>query len=325
MANRRPANTTKKALHDIQNSRDDRGLAIDQVGVCDLRYPITVLDRQNEKQRTMAQIAMSVSLPHHFKGTHMSRFVTVLNRHRGEITMRTLPVLLSELKKELEAASARVEVSFPYVVEKAAPVSGEKGLMDYDCTFVAEANGGTEDFVLGVAVPVTSLCPCSKAISEYGAHNQRGIVTIEVRMARDRKGAPTLVWIEELIEMAEKSASAPVYPLLKRADERHVTMQAYDNPAFVEDIVRNVALCLNANRRVSWYRVRVVNQESIHNHSAFAVIERGRKPSPGAPLPVDSQGQVVPELNVVGSSPRSKRERNLSRRISARMRSGAAI
>jgi GTP cyclohydrolase I len=277
MANsRQPAKgkAAKHSMQDVQSARDHRGLGIDQVGVCDLRYPITVLDRKNDQQHTMAQISMSVNLPHHFKGTHMSRFVTVLNKHRGEITMRTLPTLLDQLKKELEAKSAHVEVSFPYVVEKAAPVSGEKGLMDYNCTFTAESNGGTDDFILSVSVPVTSLCPCSKAISEYGAHNQRGIVRIEIRTTKKRNGERALVWIEELIEMAEKSASAPVYPLLKRADERHVTMQAYDNPVFVEDIVRNVALRLNADKRVSWYRVRVVNQESIHNHSAFAVIER---------------------------------------------------
>jgi GTP cyclohydrolase I len=279
MANSRQpakAKAAKQSMQDVQSARDHRGLGIDQVGVCDLRYPITVLDRKNDQQHTMAQISMSVNLPHHFKGTHMSRFVTVLNTHRGEITMRTLPTLLDQLKKELEAKSAHVEVSFPYVVEKAAPVSGEKGLMDYNCTFTAESNGGTDDFILSVSVPVTSLCPCSKAISEYGAHNQRGIVRIEIRTTKKRNGERALVWIEELIEMAEKSASAPVYPLLKRADERYVTMQAYDNPVFVEDIVRNVALRLNADKRVSWYRVRVVNQESIHNHSAFAVIERAK-------------------------------------------------
>jgi GTP cyclohydrolase I len=261
-------------LHDVQSTRDDRGIEIDQVGVCDLRYPITVLDKKNESQHTIAQIAMSVNLPHHFKGTHMSRFLSVLNRHRGEITMRTLPVVMAELKKKLEAQSAHVELTFPYVIEKAAPVSGEKGLMDYTCSFTADANGDSDDFVLGVSVPVTSLCPCSKAISEYGAHNQRGIVQIEIRTIKKTDGTRELVWIEELIEVAEKSASAPVYPVLKRSDERHVTMQAYDNPVFVEDIVRNVAIRLNKERRISWFRVRVVNQESIHNHSAFAVIER---------------------------------------------------
>jgi len=261
-------------LKDIQSSGDDRGLAIDQVGVCDLRYPITVLDRQNEQQHTTAQISMSVNLPHHFKGTHMSRFLLVLNRHRGEITMRTLPTVLDELRRELEAESAHVEVQFPYVIEKAAPMSGEKGLMDYDCKFAAEANGGADDFVLSVSVPVTSLCPCSKAISDYGAHNQRGLVTMDIRTSRNGAGERELVWIEELIEIAEQSASAPVYPLLKRDDERHVTMQAYENPMFVEDIVRNVALRLDEDARISWFCVRVVNQESIHNHSAFARIER---------------------------------------------------
>ncbi len=261
-------------MHDIQSSRDHRKLDIDQVGVCDLRYPITVLDRKNDRQHTMANISMSVSLPHHFKGTHMSRFLTVLNRHRGEITMRTLPTVLAELKLDLEAASAQVEVSFPYVVEKSAPVSGQKGLMDYDCTFAAVSNGSADDFVLGVAVPVTSLCPCSKAISDYGAHNQRGIVRIEIRTGKKRNGEQELVWIEELIEMAEKSASCPVYPLLKREDEKYVTEHAFDNPVFVEDIVRNVAQKLQRDKRVAWYSVRVVNQESIHNHSAFARIER---------------------------------------------------
>lgn len=261
-------------LHDIQSELDDRGLEIDQVGVCDLRYPITVLDRRNERQQTIAKISMSVNLPHHFKGTHMSRFLSVLNRHRGEITMRTIPDVLNELKKDLDAKSAHLEVSFPYVIEKSAPVSGEKGLMDYDCSFTAESNGDTEDFILSISVPVTSLCPCSKAISDYGAHNQRGIVQIDIRTVKKPDGQNELIWIEELIEIAEKSASAPVYPLLKREDERHVTMQAYDNPVFVEDIVRNVALALNTDKRVSWYRIRVMNQESIHNHSAFAVIER---------------------------------------------------
>jgi len=261
-------------LQDIQNLGDDRGMPIDQVGVCDLRYPITVLDRQNEKQHTTAHISMSVNLPHDFKGTHMSRFLSVLNRHRGEITMRTIPTLLDELKCELEAESAHVEVQFPYVIEKAAPVSREKGLMDYDCRFTAESNGDTDDFVLSVSVPVTSLCPCSKAISDYGAHNQRGVVTMDIRTVKKDNDERELVWIEELIEIAEQSASAPVYPLLKRADERHVTMEAYDNPMFVEDMVRNAAVKLDADPRICWFSVRVVNQESIHNHSAFAKIER---------------------------------------------------
>lgn len=260
-------------MEDVQSRADDRQIPIDQVGVSDLRYPIVVLDRELGKQQTVARLTMSVSLPHHFKGTHMSRFLEVLNEHRGEVTMRTLPAILGSLKERLEAERARVEASFPYFLERAAPVSGARGLMDYECSFVGEANGAQDDFVLGVRVPVTTLCPCSKAISDYGAHNQRGQVTIEVRTVRAPGGEPAIVWIEELVEIAEASGSAPVYALLKRADEREVTMRAYDNPVFVEDVVRNVALRLREDPRVAWYRVHAVNHESIHNHSAFATIE----------------------------------------------------
>ena len=263
---------------DIQNLKDERGLEIDRVGVCDLRYPITVLDRKNEKQNTIANISMSVNLPHDFKGTHMSRFITVLNHHRCEVTIRTLPKILNELKKELDAKSAHLEVSFPYIIEKAAPVSGEIGLMDYDCSFEAESSDDRHNFILNVSIPVTSLCPCSKAISDHGAHNQRGIVQIGIRTRKKASGEKELIWIEELIDIAEQSASAPIFPLLKREDERFVTMQAYDNPVFVEDIVRNVAILLNSDKRVSWYRVKATNYESIHNHSAFAIIERNKCP-----------------------------------------------
>lgn len=257
---------------DVQGRADDRGIPIDQVGVTDLRYPIVVLDRRNERQFTVAQISMSVALPHHFKGTHMSRFIEILNDHRGEITMWTLPDILGDLKGRLDAESARVEVRFPYFVEKNAPVSGARALMDYECWFVGEINGRRDDFVLGVKVPVKSLCPCSKEISDYGAHNQRGEISIETRSALAAEEKRELIWIEELIEVAERSGSAPVYPLLKRADERHVTMQAYDNPVFVEDMVRNVAAQLRVDERIQWFQVHAVNHESIHNHSAFAKI-----------------------------------------------------
>lgn len=255
---------------DVQNFPDTREVDIDQVGVSDLRYPIYVLDRSQELQQTLATFTMSVSLPHHFKGTHMSRFIEVLNEHRGEVTMRTLPAILRDLKERLDAETARVEVEFPYYFDREAPVTKAKALMEYQCWFIGEANGGESDFVLGVRVPVTSLCPCSKEISDYGAHNQRGYVNIEVRTRRRPDGSPEFVWIEELIDVAERSASAPVYPLLKRADERFVTMLAYDNPVFVEDILRNVAVQLRDDERIVWFRVHVVNHESIHNHSAFA-------------------------------------------------------
>lgn len=261
---------------DVQSRTDERGIALDQVGVTDLRYPIVVLDRARERQSTTALVTMSVSLPHHFKGTHMSRFIEVLNEHRGEVTMRTLPKLLAELRARLDAESARVELLFTYFLERAAPASGARGLMDYECSFVGEASSTNEDFSVGVKVPVTSLCPCSKEISDYGAHNQRGIISIELRSAATATGEPALVWIEELIEIAEQSASAPVYPLLKRADERHVTMQAYENPVFVEDMVRNVASTLRADPRVASFSVRAVNYESIHNHSAFANVRWDR-------------------------------------------------
>ena len=183
------------------------------------------------------------------------------------------PLLLHDLKTRLDAESARVEVAFPYFLERNATVSGETALMDFECGFKGESNEHGGDFALAVTVPVTSLCPCSKEISDYSAHNQRGYVTIEVRSLAAPSGESEIVWIEELVEVAESSASAPVYPLLKRVDERHVTMQAYDNPVFVEDIVRNVAIRLQSDPRISWFRVSTVNQESIHNHSAFATVE----------------------------------------------------
>ena len=190
--------------------------------------------------------------------------------------MRTLPTILQELKDRLDAQSAHIEVEFPYFLERRAPVSGARALMDYECVFTGEINGTTSDFILGVRIPVTSLCPCSKAISEYGAHNQRGYITVEIRSRPAEDRMPELVWIEEVVELAEASASAPLYPLLKREDERYVTMQAYDNPAFVEDVVRDVAICLQKDDRIAWFRVHALNQESIHNHNAFAQIAWSR-------------------------------------------------
>lgn len=260
-------------MEDVQSRADERQISLDQVGVSDLRHPIVVLDRHHERQTTIARLRMSVSLPHHFKGTHMSRFLEVLNEHHGEVTMRTLPGILHALRRRLDAERARVEVEFPYFLHRSAPKSGATALMDYECSFMGQATDTDDDFRLGVRVPVTSLCPCSKAISKYGAHNQRGYITIETRSRRDTSGLPELIWIEELIAMAEASASAPVYPLLKREDEQHVTEQAYENPVFVEDMVRNAVTKLQDDRRVRWCRVHAENQESIHNHAAFASVE----------------------------------------------------
>ncbi len=258
----------RNQIEDVQSQTDVRGIPINRVGVRHLRYPIVVLDRANQKQKTVAWVSMSVDLPHHFKGTHMSRFIEILNDHHGDMTMWTLPEILHKLKDRLKAESAHVEFCFPYFIEKAAPVSKAKALMEYESTFIGETNGGNDEFTLRIKVPVTSLCPCSQEISDYGAHNQRGEVTIEVRCVPNQ-----MIWIEEVVEIAEQSASAPVYALLKREDERHVTMQAFDNPVFVEDIVRNVAVRLKKDSRVIWFRTNAENYESIHNHNAFASVE----------------------------------------------------
>ena len=268
--------TSISELVDIQKTGDVRGIEIEHVGVCDLAYPIVVLDRENQRQHVAATISMSVSLPHHFKGTHMSRFLQVLARHQGEMTIRTLPALLHELKQRLDAEAAHIEVGFTYFLLRTAPVSGLKAPMDYRCVFVGESNGKEDEFLLRVTVPVSTLCPCSKVISDYGAHNQRGYVTISVRTNRAADGGWQMIWIEELVAIAEKSASAPIYPLLKRTDERFVTMHAYDHPVFVEDVVRNVAGFLQEDARIAWFEVRAVNHESIHNHSAFAVVRKPR-------------------------------------------------
>ncbi|MCC8189512.1 MAG: GTP cyclohydrolase FolE2 [Planctomycetes bacterium] len=259
-------------MEDVQSSADTRDLPIDLVGVSGLRYPITVRDKTRQRQKTVAEMSLSVSLPHHFKGTHMSRFIEVVHEHRDQVDMETLPSIVRRLRTRLEAERARIEVAFPYFMERAAPVSGLRSLMPYDCRYTAEVNGTGDDFVVGVRVPISTLCPCSKAIADYGAHNQRGYVDIEVRAERTTAGRPRMVWIEELVAAGERAGSAPVFPLLKREDERALTMQAYDNPAFVEDVVRQVAADLRDDTRVAWLRVRAETLESIHDHNAFAVI-----------------------------------------------------
>lgn len=255
-------------LSDIQNSADSRRIPIDRVGVRGITYPIVVLDQAKELQHTIGTFTLTVDLPHHFKGTHMSRFLEGLNAHEGEISVRSIPVLLADLRERLHSHRSHLTVDFLYFRSKAAPVTQREGLMSYDCRF--EAMGGEEtDFVLQVIVPVTTLCPCSKEISAYGAHNQRGYVTVRARM-NDH------VWIEELIDWVEGAASAPLYPVLKRPDEKFVTEQAYDNPRFVEDMVREIAIRLDAVERIDWYSVEVENHESIHAHNAYAFIERQR-------------------------------------------------
>jgi GTP cyclohydrolase I len=262
---------TKSAAHkldDKQSERDTRELRIDKVGVRGLRFPVQVRDKARSVQNTVATIGMFVDLPKEFKGTHMSRFIEVLNAHGNVIHVENISDILSELQKKLHAGTSHLEMEFPYFMVKKAPVSGGKGVMDYTARFDAAACGKEIDFVLTVKANVTTLCPCSKAIAKYGAHNQRGEVTVALRSTK-------VVWIEDVVAMIEQSASSELYALLKRQDEKAVTERAYENPVFVEDLVRNVALRLNADRRVGWYKVEAENFESIHNHNAYACIEKG--------------------------------------------------
>ena len=255
-------------MQDKQSERDHRELRIDQVGVRGLRFPIQVLDKKRVSQNTIATIGMYVDLPKEFKGTHMSRFLEVLNAHGNVIHVDCLGDILHAMQARLKSETARLEMEFPYFMVKKAPVSGLEGMMDYTARFDATACGRDIDFVLTVVANVTTLCPCSKAISRHGAHNQRGTVKVALRSRR-------AVWIEDVIAMVEGSASSELYSLLKREDEKAVTERAYENPVFVEDLVRNVALRLNAHSEVTWYKVEAENQESIHNHNAYACIEKG--------------------------------------------------
>lgn len=257
-----------KNIKDIQSQPDFRKIDIDKVGVKDISYPIVVLDKKNKFQHTIASVNMYVDLPHHFKGTHMSRFIEILNEHKGEITVKNFPDILAKMKKRFNAQTAHMEVGFPYFIEKAAPVSKAKGLMEYRCRFTGSL-GDKKDFVLEITVPVTTLCPCSKEISKKGAHNQRGIVKVNLRF----KG---FIWIEDIIKIVEASASSPVYSLLKRPDERYVTEHAYDNPRFVEDVVREVASKLETLKGIIWFSIEAENMESIHNHSAYAYLEKNQ-------------------------------------------------
>ncbi len=253
-------------MADVQSSADTRRIAIDKVGIKDIRHPVRVKDRSDGEQHTVATFNMYVNLPHNFKGTHMSRFVEILNAHEKEIGVESFEGMLVEMAKRLEAGAGHIEMRFPYFINKTAPVSGVKSLLDYEVTLIGEIRDGQPLMFIKVVVPVTSLCPCSKEISAYGAHNQRSHVTVQVRTR-------AFVWIEEIIEMVEREASCELYGLLKRPDEKHVTERAYDNPKFVEDMVRDVAARLNRDDRIASYVVESENFESIHNHSAYALIE----------------------------------------------------
>lgn len=253
-------------LKDTQNEPDYRDIAIDRVGVKNLRFPVCVSDKESREQHTVATVSLAVDLPKEYKGTHMSRFVEVLNSHGPELNVHTIYNIPQELLGKLDAKRSHIEFAFPYFMTKEAPVTERKGMIDYEVVFELESQNGETDFILTVKVPVTTLCPCSKAISDRGAHNQRGIVTFSVRFDEP-------IWIEDLIRLVEQCASSELYSLLKRSDEKAVTERAYDNPVFVEDLVRNVAARSNEQSNITWYRIEAENFESIHNHNAFAVIE----------------------------------------------------
>ncbi len=264
--------TMPTTMPDVQSEQDHRELAIDRVGVTGIRFPATLAVRGGGREGTVATVNMFVALPAERKGTHMSRFLELLNTCRDGLSPQTVVELCRRMRTELDAERAHVELSFPYFIAKPAPATGREGLMDYEATIVCESTADTDDVVLGVTVPATSLCPCSKEISEYGAHNQRCLIRAEARFTET-------VWIEELVEYCEQSASCPVYSVLKRPDEKVVTEQAYDNPKFVEDIVRDLATMLESDDRITWFHARSENHESIHSHNAWAEITRGTAPT----------------------------------------------
>ncbi len=266
-----PASTAKTVrslspeVEDVQARADTRRLPINRVGIKEISHPVRVKDRSAGEQHTIASFNMYVGLPHNFKGTHMSRFVEILHTER-EISVETFRNMLEKMTERLEADTGHIEMTFPFFIMKKAPVSGVESLMDYRASLIGERRNGRTEMWVRVVVPVTSLCPCSKKISAYGAHNQRSHVTITAKLR-------THMWIEELIGIAESEASCELYGILKRPDEKYVTERAYDNPKFVEDLVRDVATRLNAEDRIGAYVVEAENFESIHNHSAYALIE----------------------------------------------------
>ncbi|AHF96944.1 MAG: GTP cyclohydrolase FolE2 [Desulfurella sp.] len=254
------------SLKDVQSQRDFRNININKVGVKGVKYPITLLDKKNGLQHTIADINMYVLLPSKFKGTHMSRFIEIINENKNEINIKKIHHILSQMKTKLNAQKAYLEINFDYFIEKQAPVSKIKSLMSYTCGLYA-FSGDADELTLFVKVPVTSLCPCSKEISDYGAHNQRAFVSVYVKFT-------DMVWIEDIISIVEANASSDIYCLLKRPDEKFVTEKAYNNPMFVEDIARNIVKDLKLDKRIYWYKVEVESLESIHNHNAYACIEK---------------------------------------------------
>ncbi len=252
-------------LKDVQSQRDERNIYLHRVGVKNLSYPIAVLDKANKKQNTIAAINMYVDLPENYRGTHMSRFIEVLNDYHLEVNPKRIHEILETLRKVLNAERSVIEISFPYFIKKLAPVTRSESYLKYECSFYAEDYKDSLDFVTKVDVPIHTLCPCSKEISDFGAHNQRAVCSVYFKSYE-------LVWIEDIVDIVEKSASAPIFTLLKRPDEKYVTEKAYENPKFVEDIARDVSLSLNECDKIYWYKVEVESFESIHLHNAYACV-----------------------------------------------------
>ncbi len=255
-------------LPDTQNKIDTRQIIIDKVGVKDIVHPITFVDRDGNKNATVGNFTMTVALPENVKGTHMSRFIQILNEGPCEFSTMNFGKIIDKVRERLESDTAHITLDFPFFRKKSAPSSGVESMMDYQVTLYGELNKGKAEVMMKVVVPVTSLCPCSKSISKYGAHNQRSHITIKAKASEGKS-----LYLEDLIDLAEKKASCELYAILKREDEKVVTERAYDNPAFVEDLVRDIAVGLNADDNIGYYRLESENFESIHNHSAYALIE----------------------------------------------------
>ncbi|MEO1236313.1 MAG: GTP cyclohydrolase FolE2 [Planctomycetota bacterium] len=264
-------NPAAEAMPDVQGSADRRNVAIDKVGVKDIRYPITLDTPDGGRQSTVATVNMYVALPHHQKGTHMSRFLEILNTHHEAISSQDIVDVCKHMRERLEAEEAHLELNFPYFIDKKAPVTKMPGKLDIEVSFECASNSH-DDFIMGIKVPATSLCPCSKEISEYGAHNQRCVMEAKVRFVEGQT-----MWIEELFRIVETCASTQVFAVLKRPDEKFVTEDAYDHPKFVEDIVRDLAIALDAEPRIAWFQVNSENFESIHNHNAYAFVEKDKR------------------------------------------------
>jgi len=277
----------EQPMADVQSMKDDRCIPIQKVGVKGIRYPITLLDKADKVQHTTAVVNLYADLPHDFKGTHMSRFIEVFEEYRSDLSMPNVLRMLRKIRKELEADTAYTDIHFPYFIKKRAPVSGQESIMAYDCSYEASCSPRGHRFIAGVTVPVQTVCPCSKAISDAGAHNQRGLVTLRVSLG-------PFFWFEDLIRIVEESGSSEIFTLLKREDEKFVTERAYSQPRFVEDVVREVYRKVDTIGLFPWFSVEAENFESIHNHSAYAYVEKSERsaiePVSGEPGRIDLLG-----------------------------------